>query len=122
MAHGSSVSKDCNGGAECFSNIVLAKVLCARHFRPCGQSWSGAQGSLAQPLFRECGPTAALRECSGSISGAGPLIDGSAAKVRVLKGWGQEGLVERADIGAGRDDLVDPVEDFVGERDVEAGE
>ena len=32
------------------------------------------------------------------------------------------GLVEGADVGAGRDDLVDPVEDVVGEGDVQAGE
>jgi hypothetical protein len=39
---------------------------------------------------------------------------GSAAQARVQQGRGQIGLVERADVGAGRDDLVDPVEDLVG--------
>ena len=37
-------------------------------------------------------------------------------------GLGLEGLVEGADVGAGRDDLVDAVEDVVGEGDVQAGE
>jgi hypothetical protein len=56
-------------------------------------------------------------------SHGGAFIDGSAAKVRALDGWGQVGLAdEGADVGAGRDDLIDPVEDLVGERDVEASE
>jgi len=47
---------------------------------------------------------------------------GSAAQARILEGRWQVGLVERADVGAGRDDLVDPVEDLVGERDIGAGQ
>jgi hypothetical protein len=50
------------------------------------------------------------------------FIDRSATEARTLEGPGQVGLVERADVGAGRDDLVDPVEDLVGQCDVEAGE
>jgi len=66
----------------------------------------------------------AVEERLGDMrSGGGALTDGSAAEVRVLEGRGQVGgLVGRADVGAGRDDLVDPVEDLVGERDVDAGE
>jgi RNA polymerase sigma-70 factor, ECF subfamily len=37
-----------------------------------------------------------------------------AAQARVQQGRGQVGLVERADVGAGRYDLVDPVEDLAG--------
>jgi hypothetical protein len=56
-------------------------------------------------------------------SGGGAFIDGPAAEVRALEGRGKVGgLVGRADIGAGRNDLVDPVEDLVGERDLDAGE
>src|SRR5450631_160134 len=55
-------------------------------------------------------------------SGSGAFIDGSAAQTRIVEGRGQVGLVERADGGAGRDDLVDLVEDVVGERDVGGGE
>jgi hypothetical protein len=38
----------------------------------------------------------------------------------MLKGWGHICLIERANVSAGRDDLVDPVENLVGERDVSA--
>jgi hypothetical protein len=55
-------------------------------------------------------------------SGGGAFLDGPAAEVRVLEGRGPVGHVELADIAAGRDDLVDLVEDLVGERDVGAGE
>ena len=48
--------------------------------------------------------------------------DGRRRRYRVPEGGGLVGHVEPADIGAGRDDLVDPVEDLVGERDVHAGE
>src|SRR5215211_6353498 len=55
-------------------------------------------------------------------SGGGAVFGGSAAKAGELDGSGDVGLVERADVGAGRDDLVDAVEDVVAERDVDAGE
>jgi hypothetical protein len=42
--------------------------------------------------------------------------------LRVLDRRWHVGLVERADVGAGRDDLVDPVEDLVGQGDVDAGQ
>ena len=45
-----------------------------------------------------------------------------AAEARLPEGGGLVGHVEAADIGAGRDDLVDPVEYLVGERDVHTGE
>ena len=54
-------------------------------------------------------------------SGCGAFGLGAAAQVRVRQGWGLEGLVEGADVGAGRDDLVDAVEDVVGQGDVQAG-
>ena len=47
-------------------------------------------------------------------SGGGSFSDGAATQARVQQGRGQVGLVERADVGAGRDDLVDLVEDLVG--------
>jgi len=49
-------------------------------------------------------------------SGGGAFAGGPAAEVRALEGRGPVGHVERADVGARRDDLVDPVEDLVGER------
>jgi hypothetical protein len=63
--------------------------------------------------------------CAGAgdfWSGRGAGGRGAAAQARVLQGWGLVGLVEGADVGAGRDDLVDAVEDVVGEGDVQAGE
>jgi hypothetical protein len=54
-------------------------------------------------------------------SGCGAFGLGAAAQVRVRQGWGLEGLVEAADVGARRDDLVDAVEDVVGQGDVQAG-
>jgi len=55
-------------------------------------------------------------------SGSGAFVGGSAAQARVQQGRWQVRLVERADVGAGRNDLVDLVEDLVGECDVGAGE
>src|SRR5580704_19373097 len=55
-------------------------------------------------------------------SGGGAFTGGPTAQARVQQGRWQVRLVERADVGAGRDDLVDLVEDLVGERDVGAGE
>src|SRR5450631_1144404 len=56
-------------------------------------------------------------------SGGGASAAGSAAEVGALEGRGQVGrLVRCADVGAGRDDLVDPIEDLVAEPDVDAGE
>ena len=77
--------------------------------------WPSATASTPAPDARL---TAAVECCSGS----GAFLDGSAAEARALEGRGQVGLIERADVGARRDDLVDPVEDLVGEGDVEAGE
>src|ERR1700734_1926362 len=55
-------------------------------------------------------------------SGCGAFGREAAAQPRVRQGRGLVGLVEGADVGAGRDDLVDAVEDVVGEGDVQAGE
>src|SRR5256885_1867057 len=66
-------------------------------------------------------PDEAVRRQPGS--GGNPFLDGPAAQVRALQGRGQVGgLVGRADVGPRRDDLVDPVEDLVAERDVDAGQ
>src|ERR1035441_5340326 len=47
----------------------------------------------------------------------------SAPQVGALQCRGEVGgLIGCADVGAGRDDLVDPVEDVVGQADFEAGE
>src|SRR5208282_4093987 len=51
-------------------------------------------------------------------SGGGAFTGGPTAQARIHQGRWQVRLVERADVGAGRDDLVDLVEDVVGERDV----
>jgi hypothetical protein len=59
---------------------------------------------------------------STSGSGVGAFGQRPASKRRVLRGRGDERLVERADVGAGRDDFVDAVQELVGEADVEAGE
>ena len=48
-------------------------------------------------------------------SGGGAFTGGPAAEGRLLEGRGQVGHVEGTDIGTGRDDLVDPVEDLVGD-------
>ena len=50
------------------------------------------------------------------------MRSGAAAQARVLQGGWLVGLVEGADVGAGRDDFVDPVEDVVGEDDIQPGE
>src|SRR4051795_10215274 len=55
-------------------------------------------------------------------SGGGAFFDGATAQARVLDRGRLVGHVECADVGAGRDDLVDAVEDVVGEADVDAGE
>ena len=55
-------------------------------------------------------------------SGGGAFLTGSAAKLQALHGRRLVGLVEGANVGAGRDNLIDTVEDLVGERDVDAGE
>ena len=52
----------------------------------------------------------------------GAFLTGSAAKLQALHGRRLVGLVEGANVGAGRDNLIDTVEDLVGERDVDAGE
>ena len=54
--------------------------------------------------------------CRASAQAAARAVEGAAAQARVLQGRGLVGLVEGADVGAGRDDLVDAVEDVVGER------
>jgi hypothetical protein len=46
-------------------------------------------------------------------SGGGAFGGGPAAQVRAPQGRGRVGHVERADVGAGRNDLVDLVEDMV---------
>lgn len=57
----------------------------------------------------------------GMCSGGGTLTAGPAAEGRAQEcGEKGGGLVGRADIGAGRDDFVDPVEDVVGELDLDA--
>ncbi len=43
-------------------------------------------------------------------SGGGALADRAAAQLRALESRGPVGHVEGADVGSGRDDLVDPVE------------
>src|ERR1035437_5706318 len=76
-----------------------------RRFESCRGYWSVYPDSIDDP------------------SRGSAFVDGSAAKVRALDGWGHVGLAnEGADVSAGRDDLIDPVEDLVSERDVEAGE
>src|SRR5664280_64210 len=66
--------------------------------------------------------TRGARAGEGTRSGGGAFADRSPAQTRILEGRGHVGLVERADVCAGRDDLVDPVEDLVGECDVETGQ
>ena len=56
------------------------------------------------------------------ISSSGAFADRSAPEARALECWGHVGLVERADVAAGRDDLVDAVEDLIAERDLETGQ
>lgn len=55
-------------------------------------------------------------------SGRGSLDNRAATQVGVLEGWGSVVLVERADVGARRNDPVDLVEEVVGEHDVRAGQ
>jgi hypothetical protein len=46
------------------------------------------------------------------------LIDGSAAEAGVLKCWWRIGHVESSNVGSGRNDCIDFVEDLVREGDV----
>jgi hypothetical protein len=59
----------------------------------------------------------ALASCRARLQTGRTACAGSSSR-----GPGQVGLVERADVAAGRDDLVDLVEDVVGDRDVGGGE
>jgi hypothetical protein len=45
-----------------------------------------------------------------ALSGGCALAGGAAAQTRGMQGWRHVVLVEGADVGAGRDDLVDPVQ------------
>ena len=51
------------------------------------------------------------------VSGGGALAERATAQFRLLNRR-DVGLVEGADVGSGRDDLIDPVEDIVGKDDV----
>ena len=52
----------------------------------------------------------------------GALAERAAAQSDLLDRRRHVGLVEGPDVGAGRDDLIDPVEDIVGKDDVDPGE
>src|SRR5688572_814403 len=60
--------------------------------------------------------------CPQACSRGGARGEGPAPEAGILDGGWLVGLVERADVGAGRHDLVDPVEHVVGEGHVQAGE
>ena len=55
----------------------------------------------------------------GLSGGCAAFVDGAAAQAREVQGGRHVVLIERADVGPGRDDLVDPVQDVVAEHDVE---
>jgi hypothetical protein len=51
------------------------------------------------------------------VSGGGALAERATAQFRLLDCRRHVCLVEGADVGSGRDDLIDPVEDIVGKDD-----
>jgi len=53
-----------------------------------------------------------------SISGGRAFAQWATAQLRLVERWRHVRLVEGADVGSGRDDLIDAVEDIVGEYDV----
>jgi hypothetical protein len=55
---------------------------------------------------------------SGRWLSGGALAERAAAQLRPLDRRRHVCLVEGADVGSGRDDLIDPVEDIVGKDDV----
>src|SRR5699024_3754467 len=65
------------------------------------------------------GPFVTWMECSGRST----VVDRATAQVRHGKWlWHVRGTVAHADIGSRRDDVVDLVEDLVGEGDVHTGQ
>ena len=56
------------------------------------------------------------------VSGCGALVERAAAQFRLLNRRRHVRLVEGADVGPGRDDLIDPVQDLVGEDGIHARE
>jgi hypothetical protein len=56
------------------------------------------------------------------ISGGGAFVEWASAQSGLLDRWWYVDLVEGADVGSGRHDLVDAVEDVVGQSDVHSGD
>ncbi len=107
---------------------ILARTEAAVTVIACGERWRAPadDGELRVAIEDYLGSGAILSrlpcESGKGMRSGGAFIDGSVAEAGAMEGRGQVGHVERADIGAGRHDRVDAVEQGVVEPDLGAGE